>query len=182
MSHAKKVVIAADMEPAKDEIKDKIYGKMYKTVEIVAKLADIKGYDKTFRIQAPDGNYMPNSNLITLITHAMSSGRVLHGEQEFISLLHRAGVGPELILNENVKSKLASFYSKSQEYPISAPIVYESRQSIKRSLDDEESASEDQRQIKRQKTEAIVNPTKKRPLEEDEENKIDNWQYPGDDK
>jgi hypothetical protein len=185
MSHAKKVVMAADMEPIKDEIKDKIYGKMYKTVDIIAKLADIKGYDKTYRIQAPDGSYMPNSNLITLITHAMSSGRVLHGEQEFIALLYRAGVEPELVLNDNVKSKLISFYSKSLERPVSAPIVYENRQSIKRPLDDEENEEvrDDQRQIKRQKTVAIVNPSKKRPLEEeDEEQKIDNWQYPGDDK
>jgi hypothetical protein len=177
MAYARKVVMSADSDyPMKEDVKDKIYGKMYKTVDIIAKLADIKGYDKTYRIQTSDGSYMPNSNLITLITHAMSSGRVLYGEQEFIELLHKAGVEPELILNDNVRSKLIAFYNQPTENFKGQTTVTENRQSIKRSFDDEDDDEyNNDRPAKKQRTVAVVNPTRKRPVEEVE---TINWQYP----
>jgi len=39
----------------------------------------------------------------------MSPGRVLHGEEEFIALLADSNVDPELLMNENVKSKLINY-------------------------------------------------------------------------
>jgi hypothetical protein len=120
----------------------------------------------------------------------MSSGRVLHGENEFISLLHRAGVDPELTLNENVKNKLKTFHSKSVEFPKREPTVYENKQSIKRKFEDDDDddndnmdgrAMEYRRPIKRLKTVAVVKPSLKRSSDELDEIE-EKWIYPEDDK
>jgi hypothetical protein len=55
------------VNPTKD-VKEKIYGKMYKIIEIISRLAEIEGFDKRRRIQLLSGEYMPNSNLAILIT------------------------------------------------------------------------------------------------------------------
>ncbi|RWR99765.1 hypothetical protein B4U79_03256, partial [Dinothrombium tinctorium] len=84
--------------------------KLLRMVKIVLRLASINGYDYDGRIRSKKGLFIDRSNIITLLNHAMSIGHPLIGEQEFIELLREAKVDPSLIINENVKTKLANNY------------------------------------------------------------------------
>lgn len=75
-------------------------------LKLVWKIALAKGYDEYGRLIDSNGQVVANSDIGTLIGHALSHGRALVGENEFIQLLKRANVEPELILNENLKLKL----------------------------------------------------------------------------
>jgi hypothetical protein len=96
--------------PAKhNEIKKKIersQQKPHNLIRIALKLAQIGGYDVDGHVLASDGTPIANSDIVALINHSMSDGKALFGEEEFINLLRRADVDPELIYNENIKSKL----------------------------------------------------------------------------
>ena len=109
--------LISTVEPKKDKIKSKIYDKVHKLLKIILKLARHVGYDEDLKIKLKNGKYLEKSNIVDLLTHAMSMGRVLYGESEFIDLLHSAGVNPELIINENVKNKLFSKYNKREITP-----------------------------------------------------------------
>ena len=96
-----------------DKIKFKIYDKIHRFIKIILKLAKSESYDEGLRIKSRNGKFLEKSNIVDLLTHAMSAGKVLHGEEEFIGLLAECGVDPELILNENVKSKLEQYMNKN---------------------------------------------------------------------
>ena len=101
------------------------------------KLAKLDSYDDLLRIKTRNGNYLDKSNIVDLLTHSMSAGKVLHGEEEFIALLARSGVDPELILNENVKSKLIGYSGRTpthsdQKSEITQNILAESEPKNKR--------------------------------------------------
>jgi hypothetical protein len=85
--------------------------KIINIMKILLKLAKIDGYDIIGRIRNKNGEFLKDSDLITLINHSMTNGKLLLGESEFIRLLHEAKVEPELILNENVKVKLLNIYN-----------------------------------------------------------------------
>jgi len=85
--------------------------KIINIMKILLKLAKIDGYDIIGRIRNNNGDFVKDSDLITLINHSMTNGRLLLGESEFIRLLHEAKVEPELIINENVKVKLLNLYN-----------------------------------------------------------------------
>jgi hypothetical protein len=90
--------------------------KFTKQLKIVLKLAKIDGYDGDFRIKDENGQYIYNSNIISLLNDATSISKVLIGYDSFISLLHKASVEPDLIVNENVKARLLQLYQfKRQE-------------------------------------------------------------------
>lgn len=98
--------ISLPVEKSTDKIKSKIYDKIHRFIKIILKIAKTVGYDEDSRIKLKNGEYLKNSNIVDLLTHAMSAGKVLHGENEFIELLADSDVDPSLILNENVKAKL----------------------------------------------------------------------------
>jgi hypothetical protein len=79
---------------------------IYNFIKVILKLAQKYGYDDDLRIKLKNGKYMENTNVVTLLEHAMSDGEVLYGESEFIELLHSSGVSPDLIINKNVRNKL----------------------------------------------------------------------------
>jgi hypothetical protein len=112
--------IVSEIVPKKDRIKIKIYDKIHRFIKIIIKLARYSGYDEELRIRLKNGKYLDKSNIVDLLTHAMSAGKLLYGENEFIELLHNCGVDPELIINDNVKSKLLQFSRKSK--PINEPM------------------------------------------------------------
>lgn len=95
-----------------DKIKFKISDKIHRFIKVILKLAKYQSYDDSLRIKSRSGNYLEQSNIVDLLTHAMAPGKVLHGEEEFIALLASCGVDPELILNENLKAKLIRFQSQ----------------------------------------------------------------------
>ncbi len=106
--------LVSKVEPKQDKIKTKIYDKLHKFVKVILKLARKFGYDDDLKIKLRDGKYLEKSNIVDLLTHAMSVSKVLYGENEFIELLHSAGVSPDLIINDNVRSKLIHLENKGK--------------------------------------------------------------------
>jgi hypothetical protein len=99
--------IINDLSETKENKKpDKVVDKIRRILNIIYKLAHINGYELDGRIIDLNGNPIINSNIVDLINHSLSYGKVLIGESEFIQLLNKAGVDPEYIINENVKVKL----------------------------------------------------------------------------
>ena len=95
-----------------DKVKLKIYDKIHRFIKVILRLAKYDSYDDEYRIKSENGDYVKRSNIVDLLTNSMSPGKILHGEEEFISLLARANVDPELLLNENIKSKLLNYQLK----------------------------------------------------------------------
>ena len=90
-----------------DKIKFKIFDKIRRFCQVIMDLAENKSYDRnTLKIRKSDGSYLDKSNVVDLLIHAMSVGKVLYGEDEFIALLAKCNIDPDLIMNENVKTKL----------------------------------------------------------------------------
>ena len=104
------------VEKSTDKIKSKIYDKIHRFIKVILKLARTIGYDDDLRIKLRSGKYLEKSNIVNLLTHAMSAGKVLYGEDEFIELLADSGVDPNLIINENVRNKLIQFTNKNKEF------------------------------------------------------------------
>jgi hypothetical protein len=130
MSHIKKsILIPAELQEQRfdnqhnetmDELTNDVVKKkkirqtvdrIKRIMKIILKLAKINGYDTEGRVLNDEGNYVENSNILTLLNHAMTKGRILIGQSDFISILHKASVEPDLIVNENVRSKLLSLYN-----------------------------------------------------------------------
>ena len=105
--------LSSPVEKITDKIKSKIYDKIHRFIKIILKLARTVGYDNDLRIKLKNGKYLEKSNIVDLLTHAMSVGKVLYGESEFISLLAESNVDPNLIINDNVRLKLIQFKNKT---------------------------------------------------------------------
>ncbi|MDI9311997.1 MAG: hypothetical protein QM535_17420 [Limnohabitans sp.] len=86
--------------------RDRANLKMINLLRVMSKLANIKAYDEEGRIKTKDGKFLQNSDVAYLLLNAMSPGKIVIGEEEFILLLKSAQVNPDLILNENIRQKL----------------------------------------------------------------------------
>lgn len=127
--------------------------RLTKQLQIVLKIANVKGYDSFLRIKGEKGNYIENSNILNLLQNATSPAKILLGQEEFINLLYQAGVEPELISNENIKFRLMKLYEtkpkqrsdnrETQIYSTVPPVLKESVtavpviKSTKRALEDD---------------------------------------------
>ncbi|MDI9312030.1 MAG: hypothetical protein QM535_17585 [Limnohabitans sp.] len=80
--------------------------KLVNILQIISRLAMIKGYNENGNILGLNGDYLKNTDLVSLLLHSMSPGKILNGEIEFIDLLRKANISPLLILNETFRSKL----------------------------------------------------------------------------
>ena len=96
-----------------NKFKSKLYDKMQKFFIIILKLARKYGYDDALRIRLKNGSYLEKSNVIDLLNNAMSIGKVLYGETEFIELLQSSNINPDLIINDNVRKKLIQLSNKT---------------------------------------------------------------------
>ena len=105
-----------ESEVKTDKIKSKIYDKIHRFIKIILKLARSVAYDEDLRIKLKNGKYLEKSNIVDLLTHAMSVGKVLYGENEFIQVLNDSNVDPDLIINENVRLKLIQLKNKGKTY------------------------------------------------------------------
>jgi hypothetical protein len=83
-------------------------------LKIGLKLSNINAFDDDFRIKREDNTVVSNSNLLILLNHLMTNGKVLNGLNELIYLMAKAKIDPELVINENVKAKLI-FHTKQQK-------------------------------------------------------------------
>ena len=106
--------ISSSVEKPTDKVKSKIYDKIHRFIKVILKLARTVGYDEDLRIKLNNGKYLEKSNIVDLLTHAMSVGKVLYGESEFIQLLAESNVDPNLIINDNVRLKLIQFKNKNK--------------------------------------------------------------------
>ena len=104
--------LSTSVEKSTDKIKSKIYDKIHRFIKVILKLARTVGYDEDLRIKLNNGKYLEKSNIVDLLTHAMSVGKVLYGENEFIRLLAESEVDPDLIINDNVRLKLVQYKNK----------------------------------------------------------------------
>jgi hypothetical protein len=98
-------------------VRNKPFEKLAKILKIVLGLAQVNGYDVIGRIKTKNGDFLDKSNVIDLIIHSMSYGKELIGETEFINLLFEANISPTLIVNENIKKKLANVYQQIARQP-----------------------------------------------------------------
>ncbi|MDI9312526.1 MAG: hypothetical protein QM535_20110 [Limnohabitans sp.] len=89
--------------------------KIVNLLQIMSKLASIKGYNDNGNILGSNGEYIQNTDIASLLIHSMSPGKILNGEQEFIQLLKKADISPYLIINETIRAKLMS-QNLSKEY------------------------------------------------------------------
>ena len=80
--------------------------KIHRVINIILRVASVNGYDRYGRIKDREGNPVDNTSILHLLLHALTPGRVLVGEREFINLLYRAHVDPDMIVNDNVRSQL----------------------------------------------------------------------------
>lgn len=71
-----------------------------KLLIIVLKLAAYGGYDENGVIKDTEHDIVP------LLLHSLSPGRNVAGIQDFVNLLHKAGVSPDLIINADVRELL----------------------------------------------------------------------------
>ncbi|MDI9312885.1 MAG: hypothetical protein QM535_21930 [Limnohabitans sp.] len=92
--------------PKMQSIKERQHIKMINLLRIMSRLANIHGYDENGKILDRSGKYMDQTDIAVLLLNAMSPGKLIIGEDEFIYLLKKANVNPDLILNENVRYKL----------------------------------------------------------------------------
>ena len=97
--------------------------KLSRIMKIFLKLANIKGYDLIGRVRNQNGDFVNDSDIISLINHSLTHGKLLYGQNEFIKLLFEAKIEPELIINENIKSKLLDLYTDKNEDIIENPPV-----------------------------------------------------------
>lgn len=91
--------------------KTNILEKINKFVKVILMLARNFGYNEDFNIKLNNGKFLDRTNVIDLLDNAMSVGKVLYGESEFIELLFKSGVTPDMIINENIRYKLMKAYN-----------------------------------------------------------------------
>lgn len=73
-----------------------------KLVQIVLRLALYGGYDSEGRIKTSDGY----KDIVPLLLYAASPGRNVKGLSDFIDLLYKANVSPDMIINSTVREEL----------------------------------------------------------------------------
>jgi len=94
-----------------------------KKAKIYLYLGLIQGYDSAFRIKDESGKPIYNSNIISLVNDASKRSDVLIGYDNFITLLYKANVDPEWIVNENVKSRLLRLHQNPEMVASPPPIM-----------------------------------------------------------
>ncbi|KAI1308225.1 hypothetical protein HDE_00463 [Halotydeus destructor] len=81
-----------------------------KLLRLILKLANVQGYNDLDHIRMENGSYMQGSDIVPLIMHALSPGKLITGLKEFVDLLHFAQVTPDMVINENVRAMLQKLY------------------------------------------------------------------------
>lgn len=104
-----------------NSIRKYAYERELKRCKILLKLATYGGYNDLGRIKLPDGTFMEDSDIIPLLMHVLSPGRNIKGINEFVDLLHRSGVSPELVINASVRDMLMRRGTLPRTYTPTSP-------------------------------------------------------------
>jgi len=97
----------------KQKAKRSTNGLLRHLLQIAIKLAKIDAFEIDGRIRSIEGKLLDGTNVIDLLDHVSSPRKALHGLDEFIKLLFKAGVEPDMILNRDVKIELMKLYQTS---------------------------------------------------------------------
>ncbi|KAI1278129.1 hypothetical protein HDE_14405 [Halotydeus destructor] len=112
MNNAERVTVEEGDKPKGNFIRDRAVEKQRKLLRIVLKLAGVKGYNHLDQIKLKNGSYMQGTDIVILLIHALSPGKLITGLSEFVDLLHDAQVAPEMIINEHVRAMLEKLYGR----------------------------------------------------------------------
>jgi hypothetical protein len=138
-------------------------------LKIILKLAKIDAYDTNLKIKNEFGSYIENSNIINLLHNATVPSKVLLGQDAFIALLFKAKVEPELISNENIKTKLIRIYENQSNIENIEPEVYSNIQNTNsQNIDINPTIRRDKRSLENSDDEESEEPPRKR----------EKWIYP----
>lgn len=191
MEYSDKVPITTDSKKQSNKYSDRLM----RQLQIILKLAKINGYDIGGRIRNQKGQYLDNSSILHLLSHSMTSSRVLVGEQEFIDLLYEANIEPDTLLNDNVRAKLFKRYNLENTNKAPEPVVTQTVEpevniSRKRPIEepempDLEGPFDYQPQAKRTRIDELHNlndkPMNETTPEANKNNRKRNWNYPEND-
>ena len=100
--------------------------KFHKLLNIVLRIAIHKGYNEDFSLNDDNGKRIPNSNVVAHLNNALSPGKLLIGETDFIRLLYNSKIDPKWIVNENIRAKLLAFMDNSQPTDVTTMEIQES--------------------------------------------------------
>jgi len=100
-----------------------------KLLQIVLKIAHIKGYNKNFNIQFNE-TFVPESNIANNISELFLTDKKM--DDSFINLLNRAEIKPEMIQNKTAREQLKDWNLSSQQNI--TPRVISREKKIKRKL------------------------------------------------
>jgi len=123
MKYAKRVLQEGGNDPMDLSI-SRIPGRRAKStrqlnlVRIILKLASINGYNEREEILMDDGTYLSNTNVIELLNYALTPTKLRKGIEQFVDLLHKAGVEPSMISNNQVKQLLTQ---RIKRVPLQSP-------------------------------------------------------------
>lgn len=99
-------------KPSGNVIRQRSLEKQRRLLRIIMHLAAVNGYNANDEIKLSNGKYMQGSDIVSLLTYALTPGRLVSGIKEFVELCHEAGVPETLIANESVKAMLARLNGK----------------------------------------------------------------------
>lgn len=87
--------------------------KFHKLLNIVLKIAINRAYNEDYSINDEYGEKVAGSNIVSHLNNALSPGKILIGEENFIRILYESDIDPKWIVNENIREKLINFKRKS---------------------------------------------------------------------
>jgi len=90
-------------------------------LKVLIKLSMIDAYDLDMRIKNEIGQSIPNTNILNLLNDIYTDCEPSVGIEEFVKLLHKANIEPELVYNESIKSKLNRMSNESQLLTVVSP-------------------------------------------------------------
>lgn len=152
--------------------------KLVNSLMIALRLAPLSAYDEQNRIKKLDGSVIENSNIISLITNALSPGKNLLGQEEFVKWLKKADIDPSIIVNENIRVRLMNSVNKhNKEMMTTLPPVQTIKESEK--IDEEMNVDTD----KENTADVIIEPAQKDQMAKiaqqtplpDDDSDIDNY-------
>ena len=97
---------AAQPQKKGNTIRDHAMDRQRKLLNIIMKIAMIKGYNDQGHIKDRNGNFLDGTDIVPLILYSVTKERLVKGLDAYVDLLVEAKVPPEVITNENLKQRL----------------------------------------------------------------------------
>jgi hypothetical protein len=120
----KQTSVASNIMKKGNSIRKYAADRQQKLLTIILKLALHGAYDEDGKFKTSDGEV----DIAPLLMQACSPGRNVRGMNEFIDMLHDAGVTPDLILNVNIRDELSKRYGRSRHVTRKSPSRHENQQ------------------------------------------------------